>query len=221
MTGLIETLREFYGLQATPPGDLFQFFVWEVLSENALPARRDLAWQALRRLPALTPDAMFRAPTKDLLDAVGIAGPHREEKVERIRAVVGEFKRHRDVLSSEAFTQMRVITAARALRRLDHVPASSRARAMLFAAGRRVLPIDEEVHRVISRLMGTRQRSRPAIRQWLAARLERDHATYRDAIVYLRHHAHHTCLNVGPHCGVCPLRLECPSSMTRPGAATP
>ena len=216
---MIQTLRDFYGLQPTPPADLFQFFVWEVLSEHALPARRDLAWHALRRLPALTPDAMFRAPTKDLLDAIGTAGPHREEKLERIRAIVGEFKRHRDLLSAEALARMSVLAVARTLRRLEQAPVAMRERALLFALGRRVLPMDEEISRVVGRLMGDphNRRHQPA-RRWLTARVPQDIAAYRDAVLYLRHHAQHTCLKVGPHCGVCPLRGSC-ASVQRSDAA--
>jgi endonuclease III len=209
---LVHALRDFYGLQPTPPADLFQFFVWEILSENALPARRDLAWQALRRLPALTPDAMFRVPVTDLADAISLAGPHREEKVDRIRALVGDFKRHRDALSSEALTKASTLTVARILRRLDRVSPATRARALLFAVGRTVLPVDADVHRVASRLIGTPgRRRRGTVRGWLGERLPRDAATYRDAVIYLRHHAHRTCINVAPHCGVCPLRRDCRS----------
>jgi endonuclease III len=207
---VITTLREFYGLQATPPADLFQFFVWEILSEHALPPRRDLAWQALRRLPALTPDAMFRAPSKELLDAIGTAGPHRDEKLERIRAVVGEFKRHRDALTGEALARAGLLRAARTLRRLDAVPRPVRARALLFSAGHCILPVDEDVQRVAARLGdASEQATRAASRRWLTARLPRDAAAYRDAVVYIRHHAHHTCTKTAPHCGVCPLRSGC------------
>jgi endonuclease III len=217
---VIRTLREFYGLQPTPPADLFQFLVWEVLSENALPARRDLAWQALRRIPALTPDAFFRAPAREVLDAVGIAGPHRDDKVDRIKAIVGEFKRHRDLLRVETLSQLRPIGVGRALRRLEHVSPDVRARAVLFAIGRAVLPIDEDVTRVISRLRGdTTNRRRQLARQWLASRLAADTTTYRDAVIYLRHHAHQTCVKVGPHCNVCPLRIDCRS--VQRGDATP
>ena len=211
---MIQTLHEFYGLQPTPPADLFQFFVWEILSENALPARRDLAWQALRRIPALTPDAMFRAPAKELLDAIGIAGPHREDKLERIRAVVGEFKRHRDELSVEALSRAGLLRAARALRRLENVSPAARARAILFVLGRAVIPIDDEINRVVGRLVGMPGNDRrPAARRWLAARLRPDVSSYRDAIIYLRHHAQHTCIKVAPHCGVCPLRRDCASAV--------
>jgi endonuclease III len=206
---VIPQLREFYGLQPTPPAELFQFFVWEILSENALPARRDLAWQALRRIPALTPDALFRAPAKELLDAVGMSGPHRDEKVESMRAVAAEFRRHRETLTSDALTRMTSLGAGRVLRRLDAVPAAARTRAMLFAADHLVLPMDGETRRVLSRLTGREMRRRSRLKQWLAAKLPRDAASYRDAIIYLRHHAQHTCTPVAPHCGVCPLATRC------------
>ena len=213
---MIESLRSFYGLQATPPADLFQFFIWEIVSSNALPARRDLAWQALKRIPALTPDAMFRAPSKALLDAVGLAGPHREEKVDCIRTTVGEFKRHRDLLSADALRQMGALRAARALRKLSHVEPAVRARAQLFAGGYAVLPIDEELNRVIGRLMGTpNNRRKPAARRWLRDRLQKDISSYRDAVIYLRHHALNTCVNTAPHCTICPLRDQCASVQRR------
>lgn len=208
----IEMLRQFYGLQPTPPADLFQFFVWEILSEKALPARRDHAWQVLRRIPALTPDAMFRAPAKALLDAIGMAGPHREEKLESIRAVVGEFKRHRDQLSTDALAHGTTLAAGRRLRKLDHVPRSSHGRALLYVLGRLVLPLDDEVLRVVGRLMAVPGiRRRATVRHWIATHVPMSLGDYRDAITYLRHHAEHTCLKAGPHCGVCPLRTICGS----------
>ena len=60
MRPTLDALHAVYGPLAHPPADLFGFYVWEVISEGALPARRDLAWLALKRIPALTPDAMFR-----------------------------------------------------------------------------------------------------------------------------------------------------------------
>ena len=218
---MIKALREFYGLQPTPPADLFQFFVWEILSEHALPARRDLAWQALKRIPALTPDAIFRAPAKALLDAVGIAGPHREEKIDRIRATVGEFKRHRDALDVETLRRSSAWRAGHALRRFTHLHPAIRTRAYLFVLETPALPIDAEIHRVVGRLRGLpHDRNRAAARRWLSGKLSPDLGSLREAVIYLRHHAQHTCLKVAPHCGVCPLRDDCPcaSSERRPDA---
>lgn len=219
---MIAALREFYGLQPTPPADLFQFCVWEILSDNALPARRDLAWQALRRIPALTPDAMFRAPAKALLEAVGLAGPNREQRIERLREVVGEFKRHRHELDGDALRLGGALRAGRALRRLTQLPPPVRARCHLFVLGAAVLPIDGDIHRVVSRLRGDpHSRHRAASRRWLSAEVPAEPAALRDAVIYLRHHARQTCLKVAPHCGVCPLRTRCPSAAVGASSGTP
>jgi hypothetical protein len=197
------------------------------VSVNALPARRDLAWLALRRIPALTPDAMFRAAPKAVLDAVGLTGPHRDDKVDRIRVTVGEFKRLRDRLESNRLKQSGLLRSARALRRLSQFDKPARARALLFAAGHAVLPIDDEVGRVVTRLMGEpNDRNRRVAKRWLAPQLTKDIDTYRDTIIYLRHHAQHTCVAVAPHCTVCPLRSMCAfggqsgQSASRPVAET-
>jgi endonuclease III len=223
-------LREFYGLLPHPPVEPFQFFLWEILSADALPARRDLAWQALRRIPALTPDAVFRAPAKALLEAVGLIGPHRDERIEHIRATTGEFKRCRDLFEAEALARGGLRGATRALRRLTHLPRETLDRALLYPAGYTVLPLDDAAARVVARIEGSAipvrggaegfilkraqwagelRRQRRRARKTLAAALPRDLDAYRDAVTYLRHHAQHTCIAVGPHCKVCPLAKDC------------
>lgn len=206
--GVIAALVEFYGVQTPPPADLFQFFVWEILSHESRPARRDAAWRALRRLPALTPDAMFRAPAGKLADAVAAAGPHRDERIERLRATTAVFRRHRAALDVEALAVLSPPAAARALRRVAHLDPATRTRALLFSVGHPVLPLDRDLIRVAARLSGGR-RARPAVRAWLTARLTPSPDVYREAVVMLRLHARNTCLDVGPHCGVCPLRMSC------------
>ena len=233
----VHRLRTFYGLLPTLPGDLFQFFVWEILSRDALPARRDLAWLALKRIPALTPDAVFRAPPKAFLDAIGLTGPYREDKADLIKSVVGEFKRHRDTLAGDAFAESGLRRAVRALRRFTLIDIGVRRRALLFAGNYLLLPMDPELARVLNRIAGSepvllprrqtapeQRRSQRGARRWLADRLPRDLEIYRDAVVYLRHHAQHTCLLIGPHCTVCPLRDGCvagTSSVTPPAGAAP
>ena len=94
--GVLTALAAFYGPLAPPPRDLFAFFVWEIVSARALPARRDMAWQAVKRIPALTPDAMFRAPKDDLKAAIeGLGG--FEERLDALRAGGGHFRRHREL----------------------------------------------------------------------------------------------------------------------------
>ena len=218
----IQRLREFYGLLPTPPADLFQFFLWEILSRDAIPARRDLAWLALKRIPALTPDAIARTKAGDLLDAIGQAGPYRDDRLDVMRAVVGEFKRHRDEMRDADDTSAGLRRAARPLKRLTPLDVSVRRRALLFAAGFMVMPVDDEIARVVNRLSGAeaivpagterphdRRRAQRAARRWLVDRLPRQIETYQATALYLRHHAQHTCIAFGPHCTVCPLREDC------------
>ncbi len=146
-------LREFYGLPPEPPGDPLQFLLWEILSADALPARRDLAWQAFRRIPALTPDSVFRAPIKPIND--GLVGPHRDERVEKIRAATGEIKRHRELFDDDVLKSARLLKAWRTFRRLSDLPRDIVDRALLFAAGHPVLPLDDGAARVVARIEGT------------------------------------------------------------------
>lgn len=210
ITALIERLHDFYGPLPNPPKDLFQFFVWEVLSRDVLPARRDLAWQALHRIPALTPDALFRAAPKKLADAVGLIGGSRDERLDVLRAGASEFRRRRG-LETRVERPSSLIDAARALR-LAPLDRSSRHRALLFVSGFPTLPIDRGIARVAARLgLAATDRVRD-VRRSLTALLPSDIETRQRAAVYLAHHATHACAAVAPHCPVCPLRESCPAA---------
>jgi endonuclease III len=252
----LRALRDFYGLLPQPPADPFQFFLWEILSTDAVPARRDLAWHSLRRIPALTPDAVFRTPVKELVETLDLIGPRRDERLDRIRQTTGAFKRHREALGEERLRTGGLLRARRALRGLAHLPRETLDLALLYVAGYAVLPLDDATARVVARLEGTAipagegaegvtlerarsilrlavarspldsargdpepvvgsgqaqglRRQRRRARKVLAAALPRDVDAYRETVLYARHHAHHTCSAVGPHCGVCPLLSVC------------
>jgi endonuclease III len=208
---MIATLRQFYGVQPAPPGDLFQFYAWEIVSAQTLPARRDLAWHALRRVPALTPDAMFRAPAPELRAALALAGPRVDDRIDRLRGLAGEFRRHRDLLRDESLTAAGVLAARRALRKLQGVPPPVHGRALLYALGYPVLPLDDDVRRLVTRLLGPEGRRRSRAKPWIGGRIGAALEARREAITYLRHHAQQTCVRGTPHCTVCPLRGECRS----------
>lgn len=216
MDGALNALAAFYGPLAPPPRELFAFFVWELVSARTLPARRDIAWQALRRLPALTPDAMFRASKDDLKGVLEPLGGF-EERLDALKAGSGHFRRHRDLASVVAGP---LPGAVRALRDVPHLTPASRLRALLFAGGHAVPVADDAVARVVARLHGAPPsggvaRRRFARRQ-LAAVLGRDPERLGRAAVLLGHHAAQACVDLAPHCGVCPLRPECAWAAVRP-----
>jgi endonuclease III len=205
-----QALREFYGLLASPPADLFQFFMWEIVSKDALIARRDAAWHAIRMIPALTPDAVFRTPAKEMLAALALAGPNAERRMELLRGLVGEFRRARDLLTDKALESRSLLGTARVLERLQEIPEDMRYRALLFGANHHVLPVDADITRVVGRLIGAKITPRTA-RHSLTAILPRDREAYKTSITYLRHHSRQTCVFADPHCTVCPLATGCAS----------
>src|SRR5204862_3531880 len=93
LESLIDALQKFYGALPSPPRDPFGLFVWEVLSVHSTPRKRDAALGALKRIRALTPDAMWRAPQKKLTESVSLAGPYVEQRLRALRTGVDRFRR--------------------------------------------------------------------------------------------------------------------------------
>ena len=217
--GVLAALAAFYGPLAPPPRDLFAFFVWEIVSARALPARRDMAWQAVKRIPALTPDAMFRAPKDDLKAAIEGLGAF-EERLDALRAGSGHFRRHRDLPGIVAGPLLR---ATRALRDVPHLTPSAQERALFFAGGHTLPAVDDQTARVVARLAGVAAsagpRRRRAARQHLQAAFGRDRDRLAQALVLLGHHAGQACVEHAPHCTVCPLRTSCAWAQARQGLA--
>src|SRR5262245_60108723 len=80
---LIDALKKFYGPLPMLPRDPFLLFVYEVMAVHSTPRKRDAALAALKRIPALTPDSMWRAPQKKLEESVKLAGPYTENRLDR------------------------------------------------------------------------------------------------------------------------------------------
>jgi hypothetical protein len=81
----VSALQAFYGPLPKLPRDPFTLFVLEVLSAHSTPHKRDAALAALKRIPALTPDSMWRAPQKKLEESVKLAGPYTDKRLQALR----------------------------------------------------------------------------------------------------------------------------------------
>jgi endonuclease-3 len=208
----VEALRRFYGRLAEPPRDPFAYFVWEVLSARTVPGKRDVAFAALKKIPALTPDAMWRLPQARLDAAVGLAGPYREQRLQAIRAGVDQFRRTPRLTSVIGGA---LVPARRALRAFPHLGEAGARRMLLFTGNHCVVPIDPRVGRVAARLSGdTRlagaQRRDRLVQQAIRRELNGDLEGVRRTFLYLAHHGSATCTERDPHCSVCPLVAQCP-----------
>jgi endonuclease-3 len=214
---LLKALEKFYGALPRPPRDPFTLFVWEVLSVHSTPRKRDAALAALKRVPALTPDAMWRAPKKKLQETVALAGPYAEQRMRALRTGVDLLRRAPHL---PALIRGPLPAARRALKPFPQLGETGAHRMLLFAADHAILPVDARVGRVGRRLGygeatdDFRKQAR-SVQQALERELPPDVGAFRRAFVYLSHHGAATCTESDPHCAVCPLQKDCPEGQRR------
>jgi endonuclease-3 len=212
----LAALQTFYGPLTRPPRDPFRLFVWEVLSVHSSPRKRDAALGALRRIPALTPDAMWRAAKKKLEESVALAGPYTEQRLQALRTGVELFRRSPNL---SAVVRGPLPAARRALKPFPQLGETGAHRMLLFAADHAILPVDARVSRVARRLgygeeaEGFRRQAR-TVQTLLTKELPANADAYRRAYLYLSHHGAATCTEADPHCGICPLLHDCPAGKT-------
>jgi endonuclease-3 len=213
----LDVLETFYGPLSRPPQDPFILFVWEVLSVHSTPRRRDAALAALKRIPALTPDSMWRAPQKKLEAGVKLAGPYSENRLNALRTGVELFRR---TLKLPEIIRGPLAAARRALKPLPQLGETGAHRMLLFAADHQILPVDARICRVGVRLgygdgAGDFRKKSRSVQQALTRELPPDTGTFRRAFLYLSHHGAATCTEADPHCVICPLLKDCPEGKKR------
>lgn len=213
----IDALQKFYGALPKPPSDPFTLFVWEVLSVHSTPRKRDAALAALKRIRALTPDAMWRAPQKKLEESVALAGPYLENRLTALRTGVDLFRRSTDLPKVLAGP---LPSARRALKPFPQLGETGAHRMLLFAADHPILPVDARLNRVGHRLgygqpAADFKKQARSVQAAMSAELEDSVEAYRRAFLYLSHHGAATCTEADPHCSICPLLKDCPEGQRR------
>ena len=216
---MLASLQTFYGPLPPPPRDPFALFVWEVLSVHSTPRKRDAALAALKRIPALTPDAMWRAAQKKVEESVKLAGPYTENRLNALRAGADVFRRNPNL---PAIIRGPIAGARRALKPLPQLGETGAHRMLLFAADHPILPVDARVSRVGRRLgygepHDEFRRQARSVQDALAKELPPTVDAFSRAFLYLSHHGAATCTEVDPHCVVCPLLKQCPEGLRRGG----
>ena len=217
MADLIDRLAQFYGPLSLPPADPFAFYVWDVLGTLTTAGRRDTAMEALRRVPALTPDSLKKVGRGRLQAIVGQCGPFVDERLAALDAGIDIFRRQHRFVQRLRGPLRHAWLASRDLPHLGHAGAL---RLLLFTGESHVVPVDTGTARIATRLgiaqswPNVRRLTRD-VRRALDVALPRDLSHRRRAVLYLQHHAEHTCVESSPHCGVCPLLQECAEGQRR------
>ena len=217
LENLLTRLQKFYGALPSPPGDPFILFVWEVLSVHSTPRKRDAALGALKRIRALTPDAMWRAPQKKLAECVAMAGPYLENRLRALRLGVDLFRRSPTL---PAIIRGPLPAARRALKPLPQLGETGAQRMLLLAAGHPTLPVDARVNRVGRRLgygeaVDDFRKASRSVQGALTKELPASADAFKRAFLYLSHHGAATCTEAEPHCSICPLLDDCPEGQAR------
>jgi len=200
-----ERLAEVYGVPVLPPhGDGLGELVLTVLSQSTNDRNRDVAFLRLReRLPSW--EAVRDAPVEAVESAIQPGGLHvqKSRRIQEILRAVGE------PLDLGWMREAPVEQARAALCALPGVGRKTAACVLLFAFGRRDVPVDTHVSRVATRLGLLRPGAGfPELHDAMLA-LTPPGAELELHVNLLRH-GRRTCVAGRPRCSACALRRRCP-----------
>ncbi len=198
-------LAEVYGVPAMPPhGDGLGELVLTVLSQSTNDRNRDVAFLRLReRLPSW--EAVRDAPVEAVERAIQPGGLHvqKSRRIQEILQAVGE------PLDLGWMRDAPVERARAALCALPGVGRKTAACVLLFAFGRRDVPVDTHVSRVATRLGLLRPGAGFDELHDAMLALTPPGAELELHVNLLRH-GRRTCVAGRPRCSACALRRRCP-----------
>jgi endonuclease-3 len=208
-----ERLREVYGIpRMKPHGHPIAELVLTVLSQNTNDRNRDVAYLRLReRLPSW--EAVMRSPVEEVEEAIRPGGISKVKsaRIQAIlRAIAADPRDPEHDLSLDWLKDAPIEEGRDYLTALPGVGRKTAACVLLFAYGRRDVPVDTHVSRVGMRL----ELLRPGAPfeqlhdQMLALTPPGEELELH---VNLLRHGRRTCHAQRPACGECALARMCPS----------
>jgi endonuclease-3 len=146
---------------------------------------------------------MSKVAPKKLEESVKLTGSYFEQRARALKTGITVFQRNPDLTAA---IKGPVPSAQEALATLPQMGEGGADRMLLFAGDHLVMPMDTGVWRLIRRL---------GYDDVPGAELPDSLDAYKRASIYLSHHAAVTCDDKEPHCGVCPLKSDCPYGESR------
>jgi endonuclease-3 len=199
-------LRDVYGVPVMAPHrDPLGELVLTVLSQSTNDRNRDVAFLRLReRLPSW--EAVRDAPVEEVEAAIQPGGLH----VQKSRRIQEQLRALPDGLDLSWLRDAPLEEARAALTALPGVGRKTAACVLLFAFGRRDVPVDTHVGRVATRLGLLRPRAGSDELHDAMTALTPPGAELELHVNVLRH-GRRTCHARTPACAACALRRMCPS----------
>ena len=218
LRSVVSALRRRYGKPPPPVSrDPFHLILWEQVGYLVPDIQRRRAFAALRAQVGLHPGAVLAAPRAKLEAITRLGGPIAVRiRASRLRdsaeLVLGRWDGE-----LRAAVRLPLPQAHRALAQFPMIGEPGADKILVFTKRARLLPLDSNALRVLLRLgltpaakgyRGTYRRAQ----ETLAAALPSDHNWLIAAYSLLRRHGQELCRRTAPACGLCPLRIPCPSS---------
>ncbi len=218
---IVDRLETCYGppepLKTTHP---LEIILLETAAYLAPDARREAAFDALRKRVGTRPEHILAAPAAVLVEICRTGGIHAELRADRMRQIA--------TLTIERFggdlNRVLDLPSQQALRELVRFPAIGKPGAekiLLFAEKYPVLALESNGLRVLARILfGGEQKNYSAtyssVREALAAETGSDCAWLIRAHQLLRRHGQECCTRNRPACRSCVLRSVCRYAMLNP-----
>jgi len=213
---LVGRLRAKYGApQPLPAKTAFELVAWEKAAYLAPDEKRANTFALLRRKIGLTPKKILAARRAELIDVLasgGIAAPERAENlVKAAELVVGDFDGSLDEVCRRPLAD-----AKKQLMRIYGIGEPGAEKILLFTRSHRLMGIDSNALRVLTRLgYGREGKSYTATYRSATAAALPELGADIDAVIeanlLLRTHGQTVCKTT-PRCGACVIRDDCPSA---------
>ncbi len=200
-------LREAFGnptwRHPLPPIDEL---VSTILSQNTNDLNRDRAFRSLRtRFPSW--DAVRDAPTRQVIDAIRVAGL-ANQKAPRIQQVLREITKERGNLDLTFLAKLPIEEARHWLMKFHGVGPKTAAIVLLFSLDRPAFPVDTHIQRVTGRI-GLRPPKMTVERAHTHLEALFPSSAYYAVHLNLIRLGRETCHPRKPACPRCPVRTLC------------
>jgi endonuclease-3 len=211
---VLDELERLYGRPSKPaPRTPLEWILWENVAYLVDDERRELAFKALGKKVGLTADRIQKASTKVLLEVTELGGMHKEQRVERLKAIA-ELALAEGSADLSHVLELPVSHARRILKKFPSIGDPGADKILMFCGVLPSLALESNGLRALVRLgYGEEKKSyastyRSAL-EALAPELEKDCAWLARAHRLLRTHGKTLCKSTAPDCDACPLASGC------------
>jgi endonuclease-3 len=216
IVAVIDQLAKRYGTPEPPSiTDPFQMILWENVAYLLSDEKRELAYNELKRLVGLSPQAILAASHKDMLQVATLGGMRPPDRVEKL-LTIAQLALQEMPGGTKAFLEQPPAAVRKALKKFPGIADPGADRIMLFSGVATKPTFDSNGLRVLQRLGFVTEQKAYAVayRQAQAVfenglpapkRAER----YISSFQLLRLHGQKTCKTNSPSCYSCPFQDWC------------